>query len=483
MIQSASFRPADNHTAEATTRRWLRWTLETAGDKSDVGHAAARLVAALCHLVEARGALLLSRRADSEQLWPLACHFSATKRTLVNGEFFDVDFDEEQSTQSQNAHPHCARFQSWPGRPLSADEVATDLQPFLHALGDFLTQKHASEEAASERANDAWQEIEFEGPDGSGHHGSQNARQVLAGMFSGAAQRTNELLDSDNVSSDVARSPSSITVAMQDKQTKSNGDFSRRSTPNLLLPLHDFHNEGGETSLCGLVALWLDDDAALSASQQPLLQAALVQSEGWLANAQRTERLGRSYRDLAQAMARAIDERDSGRENRSPSVAYLCDLIGHALHLDDVSIERLEFAGLLHAAGRITLPDKILHKQGALKASERDAVRKALCMGAVWFEEVDGLREVALMIRHQNERFDGSGFPDGLKGEEIPLGSRVLAIALRFAAMTQPRAQRAALPLVGGAFQNLRSEAGSALDPQIVQAFFRAMGEKESGIE
>lgn len=326
--------------------------------------------------------------------------------------------------------------------------------------------------------NEAWQHIALDGATG----GGQTSLQVLAEAIAGA---DSAILDSDNVSWDVQRSPSQIDVAINDGRPQSDTNFTRRGAPSLLLPLHDFPTGSGEDALCGLVAVWLDDESgALVGSGRDLVQAALLQAEDWLAGAQRLERLGRSYRDLANAMARAIDERDNqapnGRTNRSSSVAYLCGLIGQALQLDDVSIERLEFAGLLHSAGRIALPDKILYKRGALKDNERDAVREALHAGAQWFEEVDGLREVALMIRHQNERFDGSGYPDGLKGEEIPLGSRVLAIALRFAAMTQPRAQRAALPLVGGAFQNLRAEAGSALDPQLVTAFFRAMGDKES---
>ena len=466
MMQSASF--SQSTTSETTTTRWLRWSAETGGDKSDVARTSARLATALCHLFAAHGALLLSRRANSDQLWPLACHLHAGERTLVDSKFNDeIDY-------GQTAAPHCARNENWPGQPLPAREIPPALQPFLHALSELMDTISASDAANAAGANTAWQEIE---PDAPAH---QSALQVLAQAVVGDAQRDREWLDSDNVSADVVRAPSQIDVAMNDKN-QSFSSFAERGAPALLLPLHDLPSANGDNVLCGLVALWLDDeDSMLSGSERDLTQATLVQSANWLAHAQRMERLGRSYRDLAHAMARAIDERDNGRENRSSSVAYLCGLIGQALDLDDMTIERLEFAGLLHAAGRIALPDKILHNQGPLKASERDAVREALHTGAVWFEEVDGLEEVAEMIRHQNERFDGSGYPDGLKGGAIPLGSRILAIALRFAAMTQPRAQRSALPLVGGAFQNLRSEAGNALDPQIVMAFFRAMGEHGS---
>ena len=461
MMQSASF--SQSTTSATTTPRWLRWSAETGGDKSDVARTSARLVAALCHLLTAQGALLLSRRAHSNQLWPLACHLHASERTLV-----DRGFNEEIDDKQHDA-PHCTRNENWPGQPLSASETPPALQPFLHTLSELMDTI-----SASDGDNATWQEIALDEP---AHAG---ALQVLAEAVFGDAQREREWLDSDNVSADVVRGPSQIDVTINDKNRRF-ASFAKRGAPSLLLPLHDLPGANGDNALCGLVALWLhDEDSILAGSQRDLVQAALVQAADWLANAQRMERLGRSYRDLAHAMARAIDERDNGRVNRSSSVAYLCGLIGQALDLDDMTIERLEFAGLLHAAGRIALPDKILHKRGPLKVSEREAVRQALHTGAIWFEEVDGLEEVAKMIRHQNERFDGSGYPDGLKGEAIPLGSRILAIALRFAAMTQPRAQRSALPLVGGAFQNLRSEAGNALDPQIVVAFFRAMGEHGS---
>ena len=457
MMQPASFSNAN--TPEASTARWLRWSAETGGDKSDVTRTSARLAVALCHLLAARGALLLSRRANSDQLWPLACHFPATQSTLVNSEFND---------NSEDDAPHCARDETWPSCPLPSAEAPPALQTFLHELSALMDTVSAS--------NSSWQEIEPDAP----LNGRETALQVLAGAFVGESSGESEWLDSDNVSADVVRGPSQIDVAMND-ENRPFDSFAEHGAPSLLLPLHDSPIANGKNTLCGLVALWLgDENDTLSGVGHDLVQAASVQAADWLATAQRMERLGRSYRDLAHAMARAIDERDSGRENRSSSVSYLCGLIGQALDLDDVSIERLEFAGLLHGAGRIALPDKILHKQGPLKAHERDVVREALHAGAQWFEEVDGLEEVAEMIRHQNERFDGSGYPDGLKGEEIPLGSRILAIALRFAAMTQPRAQRAALPLVGGAFQNLRAEAGNALDPQIVSAFFRAMGEHGS---
>jgi HD-GYP domain-containing protein (c-di-GMP phosphodiesterase class II) len=89
---------------------------------------------------------------------------------------------------------------------------------------------------------------------------------------------------------------------------------------------------------------------------------------------------------------------------------------------------------------------------------------------------VDGLQEIALMVRHQGERYDGGGYPDGLNGEAIPLGARILAVALRFSAMTKPRAHRRAMSVVGGALEALAQEAGASLDPRVVNAFLATMG-------
>jgi HD-GYP domain-containing protein (c-di-GMP phosphodiesterase class II) len=146
--------------------------------------------------------------------------------------------------------------------------------------------------------------------------------------------------------------------------------------------------------------------------------------------------------------------------------------------LSDSEIERVEFAGLLHDIGKIGVPDTILQKDEALTETEIEVIRASALAGAEWLAAIEGLDEVATMVRHQSERYDGTGYPDRLSGEAIPLGSRILAVAIRFSAMTKPRADRRALSVVGGALEFLAYQAGSALDPRVVKTFLAAMGRR-----
>ena len=175
-------------------------------------------------------------------------------------------------------------------------------------------------------------------------------------------------------------------------------------------------------------------------------------------------------------MAKASNARQPERAGHAQAVGYYARLIAQEMGLPSATCECMEFAGLLHDVGKVGVPDAILQKQDKLTDEELELVRASTTSGADWLQEVEGLQEVASMVRHQNERWDGSGLPDGLTGEAIPLGARVLAVALRFAAMTQPRADRGPRPVVGGALDSVAAESGTALDPNVVQAFLTALG-------
>jgi HD-GYP domain-containing protein (c-di-GMP phosphodiesterase class II) len=248
--------------------------------------------------------------------------------------------------------------------------------------------------------------------------------------------------------------------------------------PSMLVPLRSL-NLAGEAEVVGLLLLWVSTyDGLVSETMRPALAAAAAQAGDWLATALRTERLGLSYRDLASVFASAIDSRDPARAGHSHGVAYYAHLTARALHLSEEEIQRVEFAGLLHDIGKTGVPDDLLHKQTALTDEELASIRLAMVSGGEALGEVEGLREVSAMIRHQGERYDGGGYPEGLSGEAIPVGARILAVAQRFSAMTEPRAGRRAMSVVSGALERLDREAGAALDPTVVSAFLSAMGRR-----
>ena len=232
---------------------------------------------------------------------------------------------------------------------------------------------------------------------------------------------------------------------------------------------------------CALALLWLEsEDGLFDAQWSDALEPLGAQSGAMLDNALRVEKLGRSFHELSQAMAASIDGREAHREGYSTAVAYYAGLIGREMNLSDADLERIEFAALWHGLGRLSVPDAILQKDAPLSPAELEQVRAAAAWGADKLEKVGGLEKIAAIMRHQNEHFDGSGAPAGLQAHAIPVGSRVIAVAARFAAMTMARADRAPLSVVGGAMDSVAGSAGQALDPDVVKAFLNAMGRASS---
>lgn len=243
------------------------------------------------------------------------------------------------------------------------------------------------------------------------------------------------------------------------------------AAPSLALPLCD----------AGIALLWLEsEDGRLSDDWQPVLEMAAVQAGEFLTMAARAERLNRSFRNLAETLSNAVDAREKGREGYAGSVAYYAGITARKMGLDEGEAQKIEFAALLHGLGRLSIPERILQKDSPLTEEELEQVRASTTTGANWLSAIDGLEEVALLVRHQGEKFDGSGAPAGLSGNEIPLGSRILAVAARFAAMTSSRADRRPLSVVGGAMDSVAEDSGKALDPKVVDSFLRAMGRSVS---
>jgi HD-GYP domain-containing protein (c-di-GMP phosphodiesterase class II) len=243
------------------------------------------------------------------------------------------------------------------------------------------------------------------------------------------------------------------------------------AAPSLALPL-------GES---GIALFWLEsEDGRLSDDWAPVMEMAALQAGEFLTLTSRTERLNRSFRQFAETLSYAVDGREKGREGYANGVAYYAGITARKMGLDESEAQKIEFAALLHGLGRLSIPEDILHKDSPLTDEELERVRASTTTGANWLSAIDGLEEVALLVRHQGEKFDGSGLPAGLRGSEIPLGSRILAVAGRFAAMTAARADRRPLSVVGGAMESMAQDSGSALDPQVVEAFLRAMGRSVS---
>jgi diguanylate cyclase (GGDEF)-like protein len=178
---------------------------------------------------------------------------------------------------------------------------------------------------------------------------------------------------------------------------------------------------------------------------------------------------GRQSRDV---LLRTLSEREPELHLHLAGVAELAAEVGRALGMAAEELDELSRAAELHDIGKVAIPDTILAKPGPLDEEEWGFVRRHTIIGERILMAAPALRPVARLVRSSHERFDGTGYPDGLAGEEIPLGSRVVAVCDAFDAMTSDRSYRAARS-EEEALAELQACAGSQFDPRVVEAFCR----------
>lgn len=177
---------------------------------------------------------------------------------------------------------------------------------------------------------------------------------------------------------------------------------------------------------------------------------------------------GRRDEQMIAAFARAIEAHDRRTAEHSRSVARLGTAVARAMGLSAGEVERVRLAALLHDVGKLGVSEEVLRKPGPLNEREREAVRKHSANGEGLLAKIGGLGEVARIVRHVHERWDGRGYPDRLAGERIPAGSRIVSACDAYDAMTGERPYRRALS-EREAIVELAHCAGSQFDPEVVR--------------
>lgn len=180
----------------------------------------------------------------------------------------------------------------------------------------------------------------------------------------------------------------------------------------------------------------------------------------------------------AAALADAVDRRMNGDHHHSRTVADYAVSIASRLGWTGPQLGLLRLAATLHDVGKVAIPDRILNKPTALDAAEYAEIKRHAVVGAEMLSRIDGLDEIVPWVRHSHEHLDGSGYPDGLAGHEIPAASRILLTADAFDAMTSDRPYRRALH-VHEAVDELRCHAGTQFDPDCVTALIDALALSE----
>ena len=172
------------------------------------------------------------------------------------------------------------------------------------------------------------------------------------------------------------------------------------------------------------------------------------------------------------ALIAAVEARDRYTDGHSARVSQMAVLTGEAMHLPGAALRGLERAGLIHDVGKLTVPDAILRKPGRLTPEEYEVVKQSPLRGNEVIGRMASLREELPGVLHHHEWYDGSGYPHGLRGGDIPLAARILAVADVYDALTSERSYRGALS-EDEALAHLRQMAGTQFDPAVVEAFVR----------
>jgi len=185
------------------------------------------------------------------------------------------------------------------------------------------------------------------------------------------------------------------------------------------------------------------------------------------------------YLDTIRALAAAIDAKDPYTKGHSERVSKNAVALAQEMNLPDQEIENIEYSALLHDVGKIGIEDSILGKKDKLTDQEFKKIKEHSVMGANIIEPVDFLKNSYKAVYHHHEKYNGSGYPDGIKGEEIPLSARIIAVADAYDAMGSDRPYRKKLSK-DVIIKELKEQSGKQFDPEVVKVFLSIIeGKKE----
>ncbi len=206
-------------------------------------------------------------------------------------------------------------------------------------------------------------------------------------------------------------------------------------------------------------------------------QAALA-----IENVKLYESMKKDQISIIRALSSTVDAKDHHTSGHSLKVSEYSQKIAEALGMSERDIENIKYAALLHDIGKIGIPDEIIKKPTRLTPEEFEIVRKHPVIGARIIKEIESLSPMVPIILHHHERFDGKGYPDGLKGEVIPIGARIVHAADAYDTMVSARAYKDMLP-AELAVSELRKNAGTQFDPKVVETFITILRRSSVGYD
>ncbi|RME20644.1 MAG: HD domain-containing protein, partial [Deltaproteobacteria bacterium] len=226
----------------------------------------------------------------------------------------------------------------------------------------------------------------------------------------------------------------------------------------------------------GYFEVYSESEDVLGDDQRRVLQVLASQAAIAIENARLFETTQQTYYETIRSLAQALEARDAYTRGHSERVTRYAIATARCMGLSERSLRIIRYAGLLHDIGKIGIADSILNKRLELTEQEWTTIRNHPLFGDAILEPLKFLHDAQHIVLHHHERWDGSGYPNGLKGTEIPLEARIVAVADAFDAMTSHRPYRAAMAREK-AIEELRASAGKQFDPEVVEAFLTAISE------
>nr|WP_286207899.1 HD domain-containing phosphohydrolase [Clostridium caldaquaticum] len=227
-----------------------------------------------------------------------------------------------------------------------------------------------------------------------------------------------------------------------------------------------------KSKIVGVMLIGHEGQKEYTASDFKLFNSLAFQAGTAIEGAKLFDSLKDNFFDTVQVLSQIIEIRDSYKVGRTQAVINYSLNIGRAMGMSGVELVKLKLAVMLHDIGNVAISDEVLAKRGKLSEEEFEIVKKHSEIGANMLNKIDQLKDIVPSIRAHHERYDGSGYPDGLKGEEIPLMARIISVAEAFEAMTNDRPYREAMDLYF-AFEELLNNRGKKFDPEVVDVFYK----------
>ncbi len=219
------------------------------------------------------------------------------------------------------------------------------------------------------------------------------------------------------------------------------------------------------------------ENTSLSPDTVDLLRSFSEGAAVAINNAHLYQKIQDSYFEIAKALAQAIEAKDPYTHGHSERVVGFATLIAQGLGLQEDEKESLKYAAMLHDIGKIGVRGIVLNNSKDLTVKEYDEIKRHPLIGEGIIQPIELLQPIRPLIRHHHEWYDGTGYPDGLSGKNIPLGARVLAVADAYDAMKSDRPYRKALS-EEIAVQELRQGSGTQFEPKIVEVFLEILKTK-----